>query len=167
MTKATRKYLLAVALLAVLVAVTAANFIIPAEDPPVGGGGNIAAAGVSTTTAMNVLGARQVSLIATATNTVKCSVFVWQVSNDSTNWTASTAYANQVVVKSDSIVDARLDLGGRSTSLLPASGVNYIPFRWARVVTTPYRANDQAMTGLAFTKFVLREVEHIHETRYQ
>lgn len=149
--------LLGLAVWGVIVGASPSTF--PGDDPEVGGGGNISHASTSTSTAINVLGARQVALIMTATNTVKCSVFVWQVSNDSTNWTASTAYANQVTVKSDSVVDARLDLGGRSTSLLPASGTHYIPFRWARVVATPYRADDQVMTGVAHRSFVLRDIE--------
>jgi len=156
--------LLAGVLMVALPCVAHAQFRIPDADEGTTTGNESVTTTVTGTSsyatpAMYVHFAKQFSVILSATTSAgRCSLAVFEVSNDSTNWTAAASW-NGILAVTDSVALKRLDQGGVSASLIPyktsatASAYPFIHYRWARFKFTAYGAQPLDATIYQYAIF--------------
>ena len=107
-----------------------------------------AASGAVTTLGIRCLGARQVVFHVTATDALTITSSVEQVSMDGLTWQTSSA-AMAMADSTGTISGVALNAGGRIRLLAPATGVQLIPWKYARIIITP----ATAIAGLGVTGY--------------
>lgn len=164
------KKLIYVAAFALLCGIAHAQSSIPTGDELSGGGGGgepVAAGTISGTStyatpAMAILHSQQlVCIISSTTSAGRCSLAVFEVSNDSLSW-YGTGRWNGMTAQADSVAGKRLDQGGVPIILTTVKNVataghegaiRYIPYKWARLKVTAYGA--QPLAGVEIEKYAI------------